>query len=484
MQELVQCNRTGSLQYVIEHLLHLKSMMLTPRLQNVAHQSFNRPSVSGILPTFAGLSEDGLGLLRKISLAQRAEAKRRGQLGPLSFVYDNVNLSNQIEAQTLGHKDNMMNGTCASVYPLFEANVEDMKTADYLAKLDAAPPLTIQDIMLTTAENDLLHRCLKHNILRIILAFGGPGFARFRDKISATEPLTEDRIPVHKTEVYGLPAMPVDESTITGNAEVIDRMWKELQYDSNNPRLISTNIVKLLFGDQMSISRARTVAQNRTGHNSARRSYLDLIFAPGLFHGQMHAVFGCLDTHWGNPKLGPRDPGSLAFHNVVLDRKPVVLSSLPPYRVCRDLLFVSLYARVLHCLELVSGKSLQEYTKSVTFEDLERDAGLIYERYASSAIVDRLRQARHVHLRTHDQQADTEPPIVGDMVFENAVLFMRDTLIVREFCDAIKVGDSGRIVLLLKIFAFMYRGTGRTKYAYEMLHLVHNLTHVWPAPLR
>ena len=71
-----------------------------------------------------------------------------------------------------------------------------------------------------------------------------------------------------------------------------------------------------------------------------------------------------------------------------------------------------------------------------------------------------------------------------DTVFENAVLYLRDALLVREFTDAIKREDSGRVVICLKTFALSYRGCGRTKYAHEMLHVIHNLTHVWPKPLR
>jgi len=72
----------------------------------------------------------------------------------------------------------------------------------------------------------------------------------------------------------------------------------------------------------------------------------------------------------------------------------------------------------------------------------------------------------------------------GDMVFENAVLFLRDGLISREFTDAVKGGDSGKVVLVLKIWALSFRGNGRTKYAYEMLHLIHNLSTVWSPAIR
>ncbi|KAF8154044.1 hypothetical protein B0H34DRAFT_799948 [Crassisporium funariophilum] len=72
----------------------------------------------------------------------------------------------------------------------------------------------------------------------------------------------------------------------------------------------------------------------------------------------------------------------------------------------------------------------------------------------------------------------------GDIVFENACLFMRDALLTRLFADCIKSGDSGRVIMVLKQWAFSYRGNGRMKYAHEMLHLLHNLTNVWTEKLR
>jgi hypothetical protein len=72
----------------------------------------------------------------------------------------------------------------------------------------------------------------------------------------------------------------------------------------------------------------------------------------------------------------------------------------------------------------------------------------------------------------------------GDMVFENAILFLRDALLSREFADAIKIGDSGCIVIILRLWAFSYRGSGCSKYAHEMLHVLHNILCVWTAELR
>ncbi|KAG6913759.1 hypothetical protein DXG01_004464 [Tephrocybe rancida] len=52
------------------------------------------------------------------------------------------------------------------------------------------------------------------------------------------------------------------------------------------------------------------------------------------------------------------------------------------------------------------------------------------------------------------------------------------------FVDAIKVGDSGMVILVLKVWVLAYRGNGRSKYAHEMLHLIHNLECVWSKELR
>ncbi|QRV80703.1 hypothetical protein RhiJN_08718 [Ceratobasidium sp. AG-Ba] len=72
----------------------------------------------------------------------------------------------------------------------------------------------------------------------------------------------------------------------------------------------------------------------------------------------------------------------------------------------------------------------------------------------------------------------------GDMVYENAILFMREGLNVRELTTSTKRGDSGRILNVCKIFALSFRGSGRLRYANEMLTLIHHATTVWPEALR
>ncbi|KAJ7268858.1 hypothetical protein B0H12DRAFT_1096990 [Mycena haematopus] len=154
---------------------------------------------------------------------------------------------------------------------------------------------------------------------------------------------------------------------------------------------------------------------------------------------------------------------------------------------------VSLYARLLHCLLLVSGKdSLEACAASIdSYGTLVTYAKKIYTTYADADRVQELRERRIPEERKRDMEAKAAkasgplPHICkGDMVFENAVLFLRDALLTREFADAIKTGDSGRVLIILRMWAFCYRGNGRSKYAHEMLHLLHNLMCVWTKELR
>ena len=126
----------------------------------------------------------------------------------------------------------------------------------------------------------------------------------------------------------------------------------------------------------------------------------------------------------------------------------------------------------------VSGSpSLEEYLADpdLTWVKLVQHATIIYEKFAQSSVVDDLCwKRRNAH---GDEKA-------GDMIFENVVLFMVDALISCEFTDVIKASDSGHVVLVLKAWALGFRGNGQTKYAFEMLHLIHNITKVWSKKMR
>ncbi|KAH7906548.1 hypothetical protein BJ138DRAFT_1137935 [Hygrophoropsis aurantiaca] len=414
------------------------------------------------------------GTLRALSDSMRDMARTIAENGLFGVVYDNINMMLRVGEQVIGRNNTQENGTCATIWPLWKAREKDLQVVGFTNSFNTAAPLSAQDIVLSSIESSLFRDCLIHTILRIIVDHGGPKFKTFHKDLERTQPSTEDKIELHKTELHPLPAMHIDESTIVGNGEVVEAVLEELRVKDTGKH---ANLAKVFAGDQLSIARLRTLANIRAGQEGGFAGFGWGIWLPGLFHAKIADMHGFFVTHWGKPNAGNRNPGSLSFHNTRLHRNPITLTSLPPFQTCRDIVFVSLYARVLHCLLLVSKKaSLKDYTSSVdSWETLKDHATDVY---TDAEVVSDLRWKRR-KARMKDPNAKA-----GDMVYENAVLYLRDALISREFTDAVKAGDSGRVVLVLKVWALSYRGSGRTKYAHEMLHLIHNLTHVWPKPVR
>ncbi|KAJ7482617.1 hypothetical protein FB451DRAFT_1350610 [Mycena latifolia] len=437
------------------------------------------------------------GLLTMLSDACNKTSRAIASTGLFAVVYDNINMMVRVAEQILGRKNAQENGTCATIIPLHDAKLEDLLTSSLDESIINAPHLRIDHLLLTDEEADLHAKNMVHTILRIIVRHGGDGFKKWQKDLDAMQPVSSETIAVHKTPIHPLPSMEIDENSITGNIEVMDAIMKSLGLSADDPDF--TKHVQIIAGDQLTIARQRSILTVRLGHESGPHSWRHIVLMPGLFHAKIADCHGLLETHFGKANAGTRSPGSLGFHNAVLDRLPITLTSLPPFRTCRDLIMVSLYARILHCLLLVSGKaSIEDYATSVnSWKMIVDHATAIYEGFADPDRVQELRELRIAEERQRDADAakankgkgkKPEGPLPhikkGDMVFENAILFLRDALLTREFADAVKAGDSGRVVIILRLWVFSYRGSGRSKYAHEMLHLLHNLICAWTKELR
>ncbi|EIW77927.1 hypothetical protein CONPUDRAFT_61695 [Coniophora puteana RWD-64-598 SS2] len=401
--------------------------------------------------------------------------KVRAIAGTLLFliVYDNINMMWRAAEQAIGRKDSQQNGTCATLIPLHAASKEDLDTSELIAKADTAPDLRIDDLVLTPQESQDFYKSLVHCVMRITTRYGGSELQKLHTEVMSCMPSSDYTIDIHKTNVHPLAAMNIDESSTVGNANVIRSIIEQLGLTMDNPEFAHT--AKLVVGDQLSLARDRVIEATLAGNEGGARALRWAIWVPGLFHYKMAATQGIMLTHLGLSNHDLSNPASLLAHNSVLRRKHILASALPPFRTCRDLIFVSLYACVLHCLLLVSKKrSLKDLADGLTVGKLRKYAEEVVSKYADNREVEELRMARE------------DPSVAGrgDMVYENAKLFLRDALILRDFTDAVKIGHSGRVVRVLKVWALSYRGAGRSKYAYETLNLIHHLQNVWPERLK
>lgn len=363
-------------------------------------------------------------------------------------------------------QDSLHNGTTATYRPMTRDDAANLRTLEYIRSFIAAPTLMLEQLDFNDDEAMLFAECLEHTVLRIVIHNGGPLFRKHLPKLRETLPASKFRTKLEKTVLFSLPAMPIDESSTTGNADVLTAMLSELHLDSSKKDFIET--IRLVAGDQLSMARLRSIALIRAGHEGDGESLPWLIKVPGLFHYKINATHGVLLTHLGEPNHDISNPASLAAHNTVLHRKHITASSPPNFRTSRNLVNVSLYARVLHCMLKVSSYvSLEDYAKNVSWDEMQAHAKLIIGKFANANEVEELREK------------GKRNKLEGDALFENASLFLRDALILREFTDAIKVGDTGRVVAVLKLWVHAFRGSGKVKYAQEAMEFIHNISCVW-----
>ncbi|KAL1660994.1 hypothetical protein GGF50DRAFT_26268, partial [Schizophyllum commune] len=416
-----------------------------------------------------------MGTLQKLSLEMRNVARRMAKKNSFLLVYDNINMMWRVAEQIVGRTDSMQNGTCATALPLFNAKAEDLRTSTLEKRFDEARELQIEDLLLTPQYYARLRKLFVHCVMRIIVQRGGQVLqAKFRKKLKRTEPRTNSKIAPHITSVHPLPARPINENSKTGNADVIREFMEELGQPTTATEFADE--VRLVAGDQLSMARLREVAEVRAGNEGGASSLRHILYTPGLFHYRINATTALLLAYLGKKNRDISNPASLHAHNTILRRKPIVATSLPSFRTSEDVINESKDARILDCALRVSGKaSLAEYVADpeLDWATLKGHAEAIVDRYADARVAERHRRERE---RGNE---DT-----GDQVFESAVLFLRDALLLQEFKDAIKSGDSGRVLTVLESWVFSYRGLGRVQYANEVLILLHNYKLVWPKNIR
>ncbi|KAJ7852464.1 hypothetical protein B0H14DRAFT_3137112 [Mycena olivaceomarginata] len=168
-------------------------------------------------------------------LAKKIEGLRSIKLSTLR------ELSSSMRKQILGRTDSQENGTCATIFALWKARLEDMNIQDLHAAFNAAAAAFAQGHPF-------------HCILRIIVEQGGEKFEKFRKDLDATLPVTPDKIELHQTHLHRLPAWKIDQSTIIGNEDVADAIYTELEVKGLSRWKW---VVKILAGDQLSIAQLR-----------------------------------------------------------------------------------------------------------------------------------------------------------------------------------------------------------------------------------
>ncbi|THV04154.1 hypothetical protein K435DRAFT_851149 [Dendrothele bispora CBS 962.96] len=261
------------------------------------------------------------------------------------------------------------------------------------------------------------------------------GFGHLHKHLGACPPI--DPINLHVTEQYPLPAMHLEESSIDSTIQVYEQIMRNL--DMTDEALEKHGLM-FTDGDLLTDSLISKVEGAHRNTDQPVKGMKGCIRRPGLFHGKVAGCRMTINEHWGKPHL--KQPGSgLGWENNLLGWKPMVAgwqgSKATEWKPAHELLQISLAAHIVDGFCIFCGQdNLEVWAENATWENFENVSNNVYKSLFTTKAYDKLKKKPY-----------------RDTVFENNVLYNRDALCYIEMVYAIKGGDIGRVINVLKVLA-------------------------------
>jgi hypothetical protein len=202
-----------------------------------------------------------------------------------------------------------------------------------------------------------------------------------------------------------------------------------------------------------------------------------VIFLPGLFHYKM----ACADAIWRTyiqPKEGRDDENSLYQHTAVLRPEETgKMVSKPGFRRVHDVIHHDIWASMLDCWRIEAESQNPEWS---TLENFAVSEPKWDDVVAMSHTIVR----KYVATTQGLDEARAQPSTGRDKRFENQTLRNRDELMYIDVCQAMNTGDIGRVEASFLPWIYVFKATGKHKYASQMTKFLVNLQFNWPKKLR
>ncbi|KAJ7017793.1 hypothetical protein C8F04DRAFT_1053581 [Mycena alexandri] len=399
----------------------------------------------------AGLSISYSTIQDHITLLSEEALKRLKELVKQKMcfiVWDNLNIAFRVESQRLNSTNHFDNGTTGTAIPLWNpfTNTDTLPgTLPLEMKSERTTTFPVvdwstTDILPSPSQAEELGRCCGWHLRRLAIE-NIPGLGRLKEALGECPEV--DSIAVHQTEQYPVPAMHEDESSIEGTIRVYTKILESLGITNADLRAHG-----LMFndGDLLTDSLVDKIESARRNSEGEIEGMKATVRRFGLFHAKMAGCRLVVNEHWGKPNSVW--PGSLWWeHTRLLKRKPMTAGwkakKATPWKPSHELLQISLAAHVKDGFRLHCGQAdLDAWAATATMDDVSAVADRVHDKLFSTAGLDTLRALR---------------PELRDITHENVILLNRDALFYIEFVFAIKKGDIGRVVNVLRVWMVMMR---------------------------
>ncbi|GJJ69365.1 hypothetical protein EMPS_01711 [Entomortierella parvispora] len=360
---------------------------------------------------------------------------------PFMIVYDNINMAFRRYNQRTTNKDSFENGATATAILTSEMPaVEGVQ--------DATRHIRASDLYPSKEQDSHLKETYRYHLIEAL---------RRRGTISLKNPIPEpvkNKLKVERTKAYPLPSMHIDQSTVEGNRDILDKIMKVLQL---SPETFFDQTRLVVAGDQLTLARIRSVARLRWDEDLAYYRVEWAIPVLQLFHLQMVLASTILKTHWGTRTT----PGSLSSFVAALEKKRISpdkssFHDLDEFlRHVFDAIVLLIWEIKLKSEEELSSKSSGQMPHS-SMDVMDKVDGIIGQYLTATGL--------------------------GGMANQqsvNAALFIRDMLFYIELGSAIKAGDIGRILEMIRWLTLTFQAGGNRNYANELLRLHCGLFYSW-----
>lgn len=317
--------------------------------------------------------------------------------------------------------------------------------------------------------------------VRSILVQHGRKFRHYLNDLG--EPDTVFKIPLHKTTQIPCRAMDIKQSTTDGNVEVLNNLFRqggigdkrEAGFDPEHDIDMSEHVI-FIHGDLLTKERVDGVRNSRRIEHTPKNRLQYVVFLPGLFHYKM----ACVDALWRTyiqPKEGREDENSLYQHvGILRPEETGKLVSKPGFRRVHDVVHHDIWTSILDCWRIEALRQNSDWSTLERFAASEPSWKEIED--MSHSIVN-----KYVAATPDLDAARKKPPNQRDKRFENQTLRNRDELLYIDLCHAMNAGDIGRVEASFLPWIYMFKATGKHKYASQITKFLTNLQFNYPEDL-
>jgi hypothetical protein len=415
-------------------------------------------------------------IIRNLGDASMAIVQKASKAKPGMLNYDNLNMETSIHVeQREDGPAKVTSGTYAIWIELVNADFDSLLLDPIRKRFATAPLLSRRDLEPSVEQQESVsHQMLIHAIS--VLSEYHDSSAYLNNLMKHPELQHKVRRPLpanHKTKFYGLRASTTEEIDVEGNLALHDEFWvSQLQFSIDQ----LNKYAMITIDDQLTNSRIRSAQLERAKDVDSweRRETLQVSWAP--FHGHMNLAWLVLHIHRGSIE----ECGSLSWFFAILEKRRLA-GEKPDYYT-----LIATFKQILDGI-LLNGwlaecgyPSLQEFIESrPSPQQLLNIAAKVLQNHANPT--------PPVHNEDFDKDGVLPPDIkqpCDDPISHNLRLLARDLLYLREFEDATRDGDFGRIEDMIPQLAMMFCGAGGKNYCGELLRFLWNLKHAWTPELR